>query len=244
MNEMISFGAGVNSVAMTVMLVEDEWRGPIVFADPGAEHPETYCYMTYFEREYLKPRGLEITRLMPETHPSYYGRREQAAGTPEQFCINRKLIPMLAARWCTREWKVRPVEAWQVEYGYPIKLLGICADEPRRIRDDADTRYPLATQGITRNECRRIIQKRGLEVPPKSSCFFCPGATLGHYKRLYYEYRDLFERARYLEHLVTQTRGIRTTLKYDYSLDELEARGWDVQAEMDLNQWLPCACRL
>ncbi len=30
MTEMISFGAGVNSVAMTIMLVDEGWRVPIV----------------------------------------------------------------------------------------------------------------------------------------------------------------------------------------------------------------------
>lgn len=34
-NELISFGAGVNSVAMTILLVNEGWRGPIVFCDTG-----------------------------------------------------------------------------------------------------------------------------------------------------------------------------------------------------------------
>lgn len=65
MDEMVSFGAGVNSTAMVITLAEEGWRGPIVFADTMGEKPETYCYMDYFEREYLKPRGLAITRLLP-----------------------------------------------------------------------------------------------------------------------------------------------------------------------------------
>jgi len=84
MSEMISFGAGVNSVAMTVMLIEEGWRGPIVFADTGGEWPETYCYLEYFERQFLKPRGLSITRLSPKTHASLYDdKRLGLANTPE-----------------------------------------------------------------------------------------------------------------------------------------------------------------
>ena len=56
MSEMISFGAGVNSAAMTIMLVEQGWRGPIVMADTLAEWPETYCWMRTFEDQWLKPR--------------------------------------------------------------------------------------------------------------------------------------------------------------------------------------------
>lgn len=42
MGEIVSFGAGVNSTALAILLVNEGWRGPIVFADPGAEWPETY----------------------------------------------------------------------------------------------------------------------------------------------------------------------------------------------------------
>jgi len=245
MREMISFGAGVNSVAMTIMLVEDGWRGPIVFADTGSEIPETYCYIDYFEKAYLRVKNLRVERLSPATHPSFYGTREVTAGTLEQFCINRQLIPLLAARWCTREWKVRPSNRWRVEHGITVGLVGICADEPSRVRHgDPGNRYPLVERGIGRQACRRLIQEAGLIAPPKSSCFFCPGASVGHYKRLYYDHPALFERARFLEQLATKKRGKLTTLKIDYSLDELEARGWDIQTEMDLSQWLPCACRL
>ena len=41
MSEMLSFGAGLNSVALAVLLANQGWNGPIVFADTGAEHPET-----------------------------------------------------------------------------------------------------------------------------------------------------------------------------------------------------------
>lgn len=34
-NELLSFGGGGNSVAMSIVLVEQGWRGPIVFADTG-----------------------------------------------------------------------------------------------------------------------------------------------------------------------------------------------------------------
>jgi len=71
MTEMASFGAGVNSVAMIVMLVKAGWRGPIVFSNTGGEHPETYCYMEYFG-QWLAKHGLEITQLSPATNPDLY----------------------------------------------------------------------------------------------------------------------------------------------------------------------------
>jgi hypothetical protein len=34
--------------------------------------------------------------------------------------------------------------------------------------------YPLQAWGLTRDKCEAIIKGAGLDVPPKSSCFFCP----------------------------------------------------------------------
>jgi len=100
----ISFGAGVNSVAMTILLVNKGWQGPIVFSDTGCEHPETYCYMDTFERDWLGPRGLEITRLK-----GLPWQTKKAGITLIEYCEGANVIPLAAVRWCTSEWKV---ECW------------------------------------------------------------------------------------------------------------------------------------
>ena len=33
--ELLSFGGGVNSTALAILLINEDWRGPIVFADTG-----------------------------------------------------------------------------------------------------------------------------------------------------------------------------------------------------------------
>ena len=111
-NEMISFGAGVNSVAMTIMLVNDGWRGPIVFADPGAEHPDTYCYIEYFEREWLKPRGLEVTRVSPELTPELYPPSYRMSIIDK--CELKQIVPIMLNRWCTTEYKRKPLRSWDL----------------------------------------------------------------------------------------------------------------------------------
>ena len=40
--KIISFGGGINSIAMTIMLYKQNEIYPCVFADTMAEHPETY----------------------------------------------------------------------------------------------------------------------------------------------------------------------------------------------------------
>lgn len=241
---MISFGCGVNSVAMTIMLINGGWRGPIVMADTGNEHPETMCYLEYFGK-WLAERELEIMTLSPATHPDLYGKRERETGSLEAFCLMRGIIPLLASRWCSQEWKQRPLDKWRKAHGIATTLQGICASEPQRIRDDSFVRYPLYEEGITRGECKCVIQRAGLALPIKSGCFFCPGQRLANWKRLYYGYPELYERAALIEESAQHNNQKWATLDpHGISLREHARRRWEGQLEMDLSRWLPCACSL
>jgi len=244
MNEMISFGGGVNTIAMTIILCEEGWRGPIVFADTMAEKPETYCYMDYFERDFLKPRNLEITRLLPGSEYHDHGTQEAL----ESYCLRIKIIPLLTVRWCSIRWKRRPILAYREKHGIVRDLLGISADEPGRVRyNDESKVYPLVERGINRDECRRIIRHAGLEIPPRSSCFFCPGQTIGEWRELYYNHPDLYERACMMEDTATSNRKTNLIAYLRPSgppLRELAASRWQGQERMDLSRWLPCACTL
>ena len=240
-SEMISFGAGVNSVAMTIMLVEDGWTGPIVFADTGSEWPDTYCYLRYFESEWLRPRRLEITTLSPG---SQWHQKERDCSL-EDYCKRWNILPLLSSRWCSVRWKREPVHAWAKDRGYGVQLLGISADEPRRIRDTPGVLYPLYEDDITRRECQRIIQRAGLEVPVKSGCFFCPGQALVDWRRLYNEHPDLYERAALLEDQASAAHNKKATLdSHKISLREHLERRWAGQMTMDLSEWIPCLCSL
>jgi len=245
MSEMVSFGGGVNSVAMVIMLAEQGWRGPIVFADPGNEHPETYCYMEYFERRFLRPRGLEITRLSPATHSHLYSNKVQKMGalTLEEYCLTQGIIPLLAVRWCSVEFKRTPLTTWAEANSYEVSCLGITSDEPRRVRDDPAVRYPLDDAGINRPECYRIIQRAGLDLPRKSGCFFCPGQALTQWRDLWLNYPDLFERAIAIENRASEHSQKWATLDpHGQSLEQMRDRRWQGLVQMDLTRWLPCAC--
>jgi len=241
MSEMLSLGAGLNSVALAIILANQGWEGPIVFADTGAEHPDTYCYLEYFERNYLQPRGLQVTRILPGSE--YHERSELDL---ETFCLDRGIIPLLAVRWCSVEWKRTPLENWRQAHGYDIGLQGICASEPHRVRDDPAVSYPLVDLGIHRHQCREIIQEAGLAVPRKSGCFFCPGQALGQWRSLYMDHPELYERACVLEDNAAENRQKHVTLDPHgkYTLRQHLDRRWKGQMQMDLSDWLPCACAL
>ena len=241
MDEMISLGAGINSVAMTVLLVSEGWRGSIGFADTGGEKPDTYCYLDYFEREFLAPHGLGLTRLEPASQ--YHCSMSQVP--LEDYCLKAGVIPLLAVRWCSSRWKGRPLDRWAKSHGITSRHIGISVDEAWRADGKRDWRqFPLVEHGINREGCRALILHAGLEVPLWSSCFFCPGQTLGEWRYIHDHYPELWERAKRLEANASERYEKRATLNTHLSLEEMEKRGWDVQGSFDLSAWMPCLCRL
>jgi hypothetical protein len=244
--EAVSYGGGVNSTALIVLLTqpESDWHGPIVFADTGCEWPETYCYMTYFENEYLRPRGLSITRL--QGLPWQAGRASLPLVT---YCQKHGMVPLMSARWCTKDWKGKPIDRWAAANGIERQLLGIDAGED--YRRPAAYR-PLVEAGIDRAGCVQLIEAMGLNVPQKSGCYICPFARISQRRRLWELHPDLFEVAAQLEEGASRRTGRRITLdpSGEVSLRQMEARFkaqlpmFDVPTMDDLIEYPPCECGL
>jgi hypothetical protein len=223
----LSYGAGVNSTALAVLLVREGWHGPIVFSDTGADWPETMAYLDTF-RTWLAPYGLELTVLGGDW------RSGKDRLTLIEYCEHYRLTPYPKVRWCTYRWKTLPLEKWCVANGFTLEdmLLGISADEahrqPERIR-------PLVERGIDRRQCTQIILEAGLPVPRKSGCWLCPFQKLSQWRELYIRHPDLFERAARLEEASTARTGggviTHTRISGDASLRQLEA-GFRAQTEM------------
>jgi len=229
MSEMISFGGGVNSTAMTILLVNEGWRGPIVFADTGGEWPETYCYMDYFEKEFLEPEGLSITKLQPGSQ----WHRSRAQVALEQYCLETGIIPLAFMRWCTEGWKIVPLLNWGRENGSDDMLIAFAVNEARRVKDRPYRHYPLVDRGIDRNGCKHIISKEGLELPRRSACFFCPFQKTSSWRDLWTLHPDLFERAAEMERNASRHCKKRVTLTPSgrFTLDEFRRR---LEAQMEL----------
>ena len=115
--------------------------------------------------EYEMPTGREVV-----VDPSRDGQLNRS-------CTHRwKIVTM--RRWLQKyrrveDWEgnllgVRPVEQW----------LNISMDEWQRAKDSdvkyITNRFPLIEKRMTRNDCINDLERHGIEVPPKSSCTFCP----------------------------------------------------------------------
>jgi 3'-phosphoadenosine 5'-phosphosulfate sulfotransferase (PAPS reductase)/FAD synthetase len=178
MIEYQSFGAGVNSVALSEVL---NHRPEKIFANTGCEYPETY--------DYLENYPFEITVL---------NNKVEGCQNIEEWCV--KVLghaPLRRFRSCTDKWKIRRIEKY-IERPCIINI-GIAFDEAHRIKihkkGKIKYRYPLVEKRITRKNCMEIIELSGLKIPPKSGCWLCPFQPKTAWWRLGRNHPDLFWRA-------------------------------------------------
>lgn len=234
----LSFGAGVNSIALAILLVNEGWRGHIVFCDTECEWPDTYCYMTMFEHDWLRPRGLSITRLCRAPWQAKYD------GGLIDYCKYAHVVPLQYPRWCTNEWKVDPQTRWRIANSVAdAPMLGIAADEDHRM--PAAIR-PLVDRGIDRAGCERIITEAGLPLPRKSGCYICPFQRQSQWRELWQRYPQLFARAVALETNARHIDGRRVTLGMKPLVDlqhafELQMPLFD---DTEQQEYRPCICQL
>ena len=98
----LSFGGGVNTVALMIVLVDEGFPlDEVVFSDTGGEVPETYEYLETVD-SYLKKHSITFRTVSKSVSGSdLYGT-----------CSRRKVIPSVMWRWCTRDFKVAPIHAY------------------------------------------------------------------------------------------------------------------------------------
>ncbi len=191
-HHVLSYGGGVNSVALMLLLFQNEMPlDEVVFADTGGEVPETYAYLDV-TREFLQTRGVPFTIVAKKGANLY------------ETAWRRCVMPSTIWRWSTRDHKVNPIlRHYRAHGGHIHQYLAIAYDEIERMKDSRvdyiTNLYPLIDGRITREQCISIIEEAGLPVPPKSSCFFCPFGSLDRWRWLNEVHPDLYEKAMLLE---------------------------------------------
>jgi len=170
----VSFSGGADSTALAIYLADRGENFTLLFADTGAELPETYWIVPRVAQALNRP-------LVVVSGPTFFQRL-----TAWGF-----FLPSYSARWCTRELKLGPLDA---ATGPKPAMVGICADEAHRM-PDADR--PLVDAGIGKAEARALCESRDLLSPvykwrTSTSCFCCPFQDPWDWWHLSKEHPDLF----------------------------------------------------
>lgn len=187
-----AWGAGVDSTAMIVELVERGEAPDMVLIAQMPEKPQTLSFIPIFQA-WMDAHGVPhaVVRYQPKRFkhwPPYADLLEN--------CLTNGTLPSIAfsRASCSLKWKVEPQDRW-VKAWEPakrawkrgqkvVRLIGYdCsprdnqryAHQDGHVSDLFEYRFPLREWGWTRGDCIRRIERAGLPQPPKSSCFFCTG---------------------------------------------------------------------
>ena len=192
---MASYGGGVNSTAMILHILESGAPlDAILFADTGAEMPETLEYVKLFNSHISKYFRKEIVTV------------QSKRGTLMEIAKSNNIIPRPAStkrRWCTKESKITPIRQKcrkimrQEKKRKLVMYIGIDAGESQRIRP-ADAAYitncyPLIDLDFSRRMCIETIKKHNLPEPIKSGCYFCEYQSVNRWESLYQKHPDLYQ---------------------------------------------------
>lgn len=251
----VAYGGGLNSTAMLVGFRE---RGItphlILFADTGAERPETYAHAQQMSAMTQLWWGLEIETV----HGTFKGKPEGLVDA----CLRNNVMPSLAyagRKGCSVRHKIRPqnkrLKQWMRERQVAVvtKAIGYDANEGHRALKKHDETlakgmstvfwYPLVEWGWRRADCAAAIAAAGLPVPGKSACFMCPASKRSEVLLLRQNHPALFETALEIERRSQPTNWVKRGLGGEGNL-------WaDWVSHEDDSPWLdlepvhvPCGC--
>ena len=235
MKNYLSFGGGVNSVALYLYLLDNNVDFEAVFVDHGTDWPETYEYVEMFKDKY----PLTVLKPNVEGYSNLYN-----------FCLHKTIIPSMMFRWCTDKFKLTPIYKYLKPPGFI--MLGIDFGEQKRAKMNSnkgfENRFPLIEAEIDRKGCKDIIRLHKLPIPIKSGCFICPYQRAYQWKELRRHRSGLFCKAVELEKRVIAHR--RSQGKKPLYLNQSPKAS--LQSVVDENQrqifkqdeYPPCNCGL
>lgn len=193
---------GKDSSALAVYLRDLVPDMEYFFCDTGAELPETYEYLNRLEVALGKP----IARL------------NAARGFDHWFEVYRGALPSPQMRWCTKNMKIKPLEAW-IGDDPAVSYVAIRSDESNRkgyvsTKPNIEARFPFVEDGIDHEGVLKILEDAGLGLPTyyewrtRSGCYFCFFQRKAEWIGLADRHPELFQRAVAIERKTLKDAGV------------------------------------
>ena len=189
--KILSLGWGVQSFTLAAMVALGELE-PIdyaIHADTTHESKLTYEFVKRWGG-WLEERGVKLITVENKQQVLQPLKSGKYVVDIPAFTASEKGDGQ-TRRQCTLDWKIANIRRWlQLNRNkQPVEQwLGISLDEFQRMKD-SDVKYithrwPLIEKRMTRADCINWLDRRGLEVPPKSACTFCPYHSTAEWRRI------------------------------------------------------------
>lgn len=149
-----------------------------IFADTGFEHDEIYQRIELVEnfcKSFHRP-DFKIHKIKNETD-----------GTLPEYILNSKFYPNFQSRFCTRMFKIEPIDYFLNQYkdeGCEL-MIGLNADEIEQRTGNHGNKpfvnysYPLADNGFNRMACISILKR--VNLYPNFPVYMKRGGCIGCY---------------------------------------------------------------
>ena len=242
MKAYLSMGMGVNSVAMMLLLLDQKEDFEAIFVDHGGDWPETYEYFDMFQNWLINKGHKKITVLKPAY--KYKGKIHDNIYT---CYIENGLIPLRYPRWCTKNFKIDAIMDYVKSPCF--QMIGIDASESHRAKISTEkgieNRYPLIEHDINRYGCKALIESKGLPVPMKSGCYFCPFQRISQFDLLRRKHPKLFCKVEQLEsNNIRLNKPKGKNISYIKNIPIRKAINEDQKMLFEEEEYPPCHCGL
>ena len=175
----VALSGGKDSTALALALRERE--------------PGQYVYI-------CTPTGDELPEML-----AHWRKLEHLLGQPifqirtttlAECVVKNKAIPSWRMRFCTRDIKIAPMQAWIDQQTEPVTLcVGLRADEEGReggIYKNATVRFPFREWGWALEDVQGYLACHGVEIPRRTDCARCLFQSLPEWWELWKGYPDIW----------------------------------------------------
>lgn len=189
--KIISLGWGVQSWTLAAMaaLGDVEPVDYVVHADTTHEASWTYAFAASWT-PWLEQHGVRVVTVKSKEKLLQPLDSGKFVVDIPAFTFGENTNGQIK-RQCTSDWKIANIRRWLQanRNGERVEQwIGISLDEALRMKP-SDVKYithrwPLIEKRMTRNDCVNWLERHGLEVPQKSSCYFCPFHSTAEWRRI------------------------------------------------------------
>ena len=215
MQKFISFSGGVESTTMCLLFGKD---ADAIFADTGFEHQKLYDRINFIEEKVRKFHHNDFKVI----------RIKSKYGTLPEYIESSKFYPSFRSRYCTRMFKIEPIDDYLKQYeseGVEL-MIGLNADEAESRTGNHGNlsfvkySYPLIENGLNRASCEALLIKSGLHpnfpvYMKRGGCIGCFYKSKKEYEAMVHLAPDEFDKVMNLEEKIQDKRGEYYKIKDD-----------------------------
>jgi 3'-phosphoadenosine 5'-phosphosulfate sulfotransferase (PAPS reductase)/FAD synthetase len=204
-----------------------------IWADTGWEQEKMYERIDQVEAQLKNYHGgdFSIIRIKPSVKA-----RDKVVNTLQDYIKEYSFMPSKQHRYCTRLFKIEPIDEFLSSQGECELMIGLNADEENEregnwgLSPNVKYTYPLIEAGYSREMCEDILHLHGLHpnFPPymqRGGCVGCIFKSVAELKAMYYFSKEEFEKTKQLE------EGIQDQRKKFFTLSMSQRSFQDIEDE-------------